>query len=243
MNPTRSDIERLLAARLDFLIGVGHDMRAPLTGIAGFAAVLAELDSVIADPTASEAVAYIRTEAHRLVDLLNQLLDFGHVEQGEPRLDLEPIDLVRLARQVVEPWANRHPEVSFRLVHTGEVVVHGDFMKLNRVIANLLDNAVRHSPVGGNVTLEINEAGESAVLAVTDQGSGIPLRDRSRVFGRFVRLSSELDPVSPGSGAGIGLYIVKGLVEAHGGSIEIEEAPGARFVIRLPIRAVESLAL
>jgi len=242
LNPTRSDIERMLAARLDFLIGVGHDMRAPLTGIAGFAAVLAELDSVIADPTATEAVAYIRKEAHRLVDLLDQLLDFGHVERGEPRLDLEPIDLVRLARQVVEPWATRHPEVSFRFVHTGEVVVHGDFMKLNRVIANLLDNAVRHSPVGGSVTLEINEAGESAVLAVTDQGTGVPLRDRNRVFARFVTIpDSHPDPASV-PGAGIGLYVVRGLVEAHGGTVEIEDAPGARFVVRLPIGGLDSVA-
>ncbi len=84
MSPTRSEIEKMLADRLEFLIGVGHDMRAPLTGIAGFAAVLAELESVAADPTASEAVAYIRKEAQRLVELLNQLLDFGHVEQGGP---------------------------------------------------------------------------------------------------------------------------------------------------------------
>lgn len=233
----------MLAARLDFLIGVGHDMRAPLTGIAGFAAVLAELDSIAHDPTAIEAVAYIRSEAHRLVDLLNQLLDFGQVEQGEPRLDREPLDLVSLARHAIEPWATRHSEVSFRLIHKGEVVVDGDFMKLHRVIANLLDNAVRHSPAGATVAVEVFEADGSAVIAITDEGKGIPARDRDRVFGRFVRLGSDGDPsIAPVAGAGIGLYIVKGLVEAHGGTVGIEDAPGARFVIRFPLRAAKSLA-
>jgi signal transduction histidine kinase len=190
-----------------------------------------------------EAVAYIRSEAHRLVDLLNQLLDFGQVEQGEPRLDREPLDLVSLARHAVEPWATLHPEVSFRLIHKGEVLVDGDFMKLHRVIANLLDNAVRHSPVGGTVAIEVHESEGSAVLAITDEGTGIPPRDRDRVFGRFVRLGSDGDPsIAPFAGAGIGLYIVKALVEAHGGTVEIEDAPGARFVIRFPVRAVETLA-
>lgn len=243
MNPTRSDIERMLAARLEFLIGVGHDMRAPLTGIAGFAAVLAELESVALDPTAIEAVAYIRREAHRLVDLLNQLLDFGQVEQGAPRLDREPLDLVSLARHAIEPWVTRHPEVKFRLIHNGEVVIDGDFMKLHRVIANLLDNAVRHSPPGGNIMVEVLESDEYAVLAITVEGSGIPPRDRDRVFGRFVRLASDVEPaMEPFAGAGIGLYIVKGLIEAHGGIVEIEDSPGARFVIRFPTKAAASLA-
>ncbi len=231
----------MLADRLEFLIGVGHDMRSPLTGIAGFAAVLAELESVVADPTASEAVAYIRKEAQRLVELLNQLLDFGQVEQGGPNLDREPIDLARMARQAVEPWIVRHPHVTFRLVHHGDAIVEGDFLKLHRVLANLLDNAVRHSPDGGTITVDVGGDGSEAFLAVTDEGAGVPVEDRQRVFQRFVRLASETHS-SEGkkSGPGIGLYVVKGLVEAHGGSVSVEEGghegAGARFVVKLPFR-------
>jgi len=257
LSRTRSEIEKMLADRLVFLIGVGHDMRAPLTGIAGFAAVLAELDSVASDPTAGEAVAYIRKEAQRLVELLNQLLDFGLVEQGGPNLDREPIDLVRMARQAVEPWGVRHPHVNFRLVHHGDVMVEGDFLKLHRVLANLLDNAVRHSPDGGTITVDVGGDGSEAVLSVADEGAGVPVADRERVFHRFVRLSS--DPYSGGgpyqsgdrdrAGAGIGLYVVRGLVEAHGGSVSVEEGPvevgrvkgglGARFVVKLPVRQAD----
>jgi two-component system OmpR family sensor kinase len=247
----------MLADRLDFLIGVGHDMRAPLTGIAGFAAVLAELDSVAADPTAGEAVTYIRREAQRLVELLNQLLDFGHVEQGGPNLDREPIDLVGMARQSVEPWAIRHPQVNFKLVHHGDVVVEGDFLKLHRVLANLLDNAVRHSPDGGTITVDVGRDGSEAFVSVADEGPGVPVADRDRVFERFVRLPG--DPYLMGgpyqnrtrgrAGAGIGLYVVRGLVEAHGGSVSVVEGPiekgrlqgnvGALFVVKLPVRQVD----
>lgn len=234
----------MLADRLEFLIGVGHDMRSPLTGIAGFAAVLAELESIVADPTASEAVAYIRKEAQRLVELLNQLLDFGQVEQGGPNLDREPIDLARMARQAVEPWVLRYPQVIFRLVHHGDAIVEGDFLKLHRVLANLLDNAVRHSPGGGTITVDVGGDGSEAFLSVTDEGAGVPVEDRQRVFQRFVRLASEGHPgEGKKRGPGIGLYVVKGLVEAHGGSVSVEEGGdegvGARFVVKLPFRRAD----
>lgn len=236
----------MLADRLEFLIGVGHDMRSPLTGIAGFAAVLAELESVVADPTASEAVAYIRKEAQRLVELLNQLLDFGQVEQGGPNLDREPIDLARMARQGVEPWVVRNPQVTFRLVQHGDAIVEGDFLKLHRVLANLLDNAVRHSPGGGTITVDVGGNGAEAFLSVSDEGAGVPVEDRQRVFQRFVRLASEAQ-ASEGKkrGPGIGLYVVKGLVEAHGGSVAVEDGGdggiGARFVVKLPFRRDDDL--
>lgn len=211
-------------------MGVGHDMRAPLTGIAGFAAVLAELDAVANEPTASEAVAYIRQEASRLVELLNQLLYFGHVEKGMPQLEIETLDLGRLTRQAIEPLAVLYPTLSFRLVQTGEPIVAGDFLKLHRVLDNLLDNAIKHSPPKGTITIEVGAHGEEAWVAVTDEGRGVPVADRARVFDRFVRLGGD-----EGAGAGIGLYIVKGLVDAHGGTVKIEDAEGARFVVRLPV--------
>lgn len=240
MTVTRSQIDRMLADRLEFLIGVGHDMRAPLTGIAGFAAVLAELDSVNSDPTAAEAVAYVRREASRLVEMLNQLLDFGQVEQaqgsgGIPPLEVDTLDLARLARLTLEPWAALHGQLTFELVHDGEVLVDGDFLKLHRVVANLIDNAVRHSPNGGAVVIEVSTDGIIAELSVSDQGPGVPEGDRQRVFERFVRLSGQTP------GAGIGLYIVKGLVDAHGGTVHMESAnpdgSGARAIVRIPVQA------
>lgn len=232
MSPTRMEIEQMLADRLDFLMGVGHDMRVPLTGIAGFATVLSELESTLTDPTASEAVAYICKEASRLVDMLNQLLYFGQVEQGMPHLEIEALDLGRLARQAMEPFAALNPSLTFHLVQNGETMVDGDFLKLHRVLGNLIDNAVKHSPPAGQITVEVGSNRQDAWMAVTDQGEGVAAADRDRIFDRFVRLNSRHR-----AGAGIGLYIVKGLVGAHGGSVTLEEADGSRFVVRLPLRA------
>jgi signal transduction histidine kinase len=219
----------MLAERLDFLIGIGHDMRAPLTGIAGFASILAELPTVAADTTASEATAYIRREAQRLVELLNQLLDFGQIEQGKPRLDNELIDLVRVAHLAIEPYATRHPHIRFDILHEEpEVMVEGDFLKLTRVLTNLIDNAVAHSPAGAVISVSVGFDDEEVVLTVQDQGKGVDPEDRFLIFERFVRRSSHRP------GAGIGLYVVKGLVEAHGGSVSVDGDQGARFEVRLP---------
>lgn len=233
---SRSEIERMLLQRLEFLMGVGHDMRAPLTGIAGFAAVLSELDSVAGDPTAIEAVGYIRREASRLVEMLNQLLDFGRVElaqggQAMASLELEPIDLARLTHQVVGPLTLLHPEFHFEVKAAGEVIILGDFLRLYRIVANLLDNAIRHSPPEATITVTVASEGDRAELSVEDQGRGIPPHHRERIFERFVRL-----PGSPGEGAGIGLFIVKGLTAAHGGQVRVEDAfpQGARFVVSFP---------
>lgn len=229
MNRTRSEIERMLAERLDFLIGIGHDMRAPLTGIVGFASILAELQSVSSDETAGEAVVYIRREAQKLVELLNQLLDFGQVERGQPRLESEPIDLVRLVRLVIEPFAARHPGISFQLFNSDdEVTLQGDFLKLNRVVTNLIDNAVAHSPRDSVISVSVGYDDDDVVLSVEDQGKGVNPEDRTLIFERFVRRSSDRP------GAGIGLYVVKGLVDAHGGSVTVAGDQGARFEVRLP---------
>ena len=105
----------------------------------------------------------------------------------------------------------------------------GDFLKLHRVLANLLDNAVRHSPDGGTITVDVGGDGSEAFLSVTDEGAGVPVEDRTRVFERFVRMTTET-PSNEGKkrGPGIGLYVVKGLVEAHGGSVSVEEGGRSR---------------
>jgi signal transduction histidine kinase len=126
------------------------------------------------------------------------------------------------------------------LIENGDAVVEGDFLKLHRVLANLLDNAVRHSPEGGTITVDVGGDGTEAFLSVTDEGTGVPVEDRERVFQRFVSLADAPSSAGKKQGPGIGLYVVKGLVEAHGGSVSVkgggEDRAGACFVVRLPSR-------
>lgn len=226
-----SQLDRAQRERTDFLVGVAHDMRSPLAGIIGFARILEELESVADDPMAVEAVKFIAAESQRLSDLVSQLVDLGRVDLGETSLDLEPLDLAAVVIQVVESARARFPAHRFAVKADEPVILEGDLLRLNRVIANLVENAAVHGPSGGLVAVEVFPDDAEAVVAVSDRGTGVAAGDRERIFERFVRLDGHH------AGTGIGLYLVKALVDAHGGIIAVEDAPGggARFEVRLPM--------
>lgn len=226
-----NQLDRVQRERTDFLVGVAHDMRSPLAGIIGFAQILEEMDVVVSDPMAKEAVEFIASESQRLSDLVAQLVDLGRVDLGETTLDMEALDLAKLASQAVNTVRKRFPAHRFALKADAPVMVQGDMLRMHRVIVNLLENAAIHGPTGGLVTVEVDSEPGSAVISVSDRGTGVPDVERDRIFERFVRLDGS------GAGTGIGLYLVKALVDAHSGSITVTDAPGggARFEIRLPM--------
>ncbi|CAN5859284.1 hypothetical protein BH23ACT5_BH23ACT5_11390 [soil metagenome] len=225
------ELDRTQRKRTDFLVGVAHDMRSPLAGIIGFARILEELDVVTKDPMATEAVRFIAAESQRLSDLVAELVDLGRVDLGDPGLDREPLDLRRVAEQAVDTVKNRFPGHRFVVRADGPVPVEADLLRVDRVIVNLVENAAVHGRSGGLVTVEVHSVGDDAVMAVCDLGPGVSAEDRERIFERFVRLDGST------AGSGIGLYLVRALVEAHGGSIAVDDAPGggARFTVRLPV--------
>lgn len=226
-----NQIDRVQRERTDFLVGVAHDMRSPLAGILGFARILEELEAVASDPMAREAVEFIASESQRLSDLVAQLVDLGRVDLGDTSLEIEILDLAKVAEQAVASARARFPAHRFVLRVGGPVMIAGDLLRLDRVIVNLVENAAIHGPTGGLVTVEIGYDDTDAVIAVSDRGPGVPDRERDRIFERFVRLDGS------NAGSGIGLYLVKGLVDAHGGQITVTDAPGggARFEVRLPV--------
>lgn len=225
-----NELDRTQRERTDFLVGVAHDMRAPLAGIIGFARILEELDVVAADQMAREAAQFIAAESERLSDLVTQLVDLGRVDLGETTLDLELLDLRKAAEQAVESMRVRFPAHRFVVRSDGPVWVEGDLLRIHRILVNLIENAAIHGPSGGLVTIELEAADDGPVIMVSDRGSGVPEPERDRIFERFVRLDGST------AGSGIGLYLVKALVGAHRGTITVGDAPGggARFVVRLP---------
>ena len=226
-----NQLDRTQRERTDFLVGVAHDMRSPLAGIIGFSRILEELDLVMEDPLAREAIQFIAAESQRLSELVAELVDLGRVDLGETVLELEPLDLRSTVQQSVDAVSSRFP--AHRFVVRADQVVHveGDLLRMHRVIVNLVENAAIHGPPGGLVTVEVAKNGTEAVVTVSDRGSGVPCNDRERIFERFVRLDGS------NAGSGIGLYLVRALVDAHGGSIHVDDAPGggARFVLRMPL--------
>ncbi len=222
--------DRLEAAeeeRRIFLASVGHDLRSPL------ASMQASIEA-LEDGLASNPQQYLRgiaNDTEHLARLVDDLFLLSKVEAGRLELTPEPIDLIEVADGAVEAataFASSHG-VSIRTSADHSTEVNADGMAISRVVRNLIDNAVRHSPEGGVVTVDVTSEPDSAVLRVIDQGPGFDPSVRDSAFDRFVTA----DPSRAG-GAGLGLAIARGIVTAHGGGIAIEDGPGGRVAVTLP---------
>ena len=230
-----ADRERALeAGRRELVAWVSHDLRTPLAGLRAMAEALE--DGVVTEPAqvASYHAAMTR-ETERLGDLVEDLFELSRIHAGALRLRLETLSLADVVSDAV---ATVHPAASARRVRiladrTGAWPdVHGSDPELGRVVRNLLVNAVRHTAPESTVRLAAGADSDGAWLAVQDACGGIPAADLPRVFEVAFRGEAAR---SPDGGAGLGLAIARGLVEAHRGRIAVENAgPGCRFVIRLP---------
>lgn len=221
--------ERLDRSRRAFLAAVGHDLRTPLTSLR--AAVEALQDGVADDPD-----RYLRSMVADL-DLLRGLVDdlflLARIEAGELRLRSEAVDLADVADEAVEaitPVARRRG-IEVVMSTRRHVTVMGSERELGRVIRNLLDNAIRHAPEQTVVQVEVDGGDSAATVRVRDAGPGFP--GDLDVFASFVKGDDARSRVH--GGAGLGLAIAKGLVEAQGGAIWIEPGPGGRVAFRVPV--------
>jgi signal transduction histidine kinase len=223
---TKQDEERAA-----FLGGVAHDLRNPL------GAIKMAVQSARADAPEDRRLSIAERQIERLARMIGDLLDAARIEAGHLELDLRPVDLRSVASEVVELYreTTRHHTLELE-APSGPVMVVGDALRLEQVVANLVTNAIKYSPEGGAVRVRVTQPARDAVVAVTDSGVGIAASEIPLLFSPFRRLASGRE-VAPG--AGLGLSVVQRIVEAHGGAIEVVSAPraGSTFTVRLP-RAV-----
>ncbi len=235
-----AEAQRLAAtderARRELIAWVSHDLRTPIGGIRLMAEALE--DGLVDDPaTVARYYATIRTEADRLAALVDDLFELARIQSGALRLDTQRLSLgviVAAAVDAATPLA-RAQGVELRCSSSSqpiEVVI--DCAAITRVVRNLVDNAVHHSPNGGVVAIAVAVEDATVSLAVTDSCGGIPPAQLGRVFDAGYRG----DPArTPGrSGGGLGLTIARGLVDAHGGTLSVTNVgPGCRFTVNLPL--------
>jgi signal transduction histidine kinase len=229
-NEMASSIERLFDARRELVAWASHDLRAP---IASMQAMLEALEDGLAEP--GQYLPALRDQVRRLSLLVDDLFELARIDAGVLTLELRHTQLEGLVGstlRLLEPEAQlRHVELAAHVPPDAAVTVAPD--KIERVLFNLLTNAVRHTPADGSVAVHVDELADEVVVRVEDTGEGIEPESAERMFERFWRA----DRARAGNGAGLGLAIARGLVEAHGGRIWAENRPqgGARVSFTLPL--------
>jgi signal transduction histidine kinase len=241
----RQRLEEADRLKDEFLSIASHELRTPLTSAQGFTQVLLRraVRRENQDEDLVKTLSSVETQLRRMTMLLNDLLDFTRVQSGGLPLHLSTVDLRRLATDVVQRLRRALGEGRIGIEAPDEPVTGSwDSDRIEQVIVNLLDNAVKYSPGGGAIEVTVGRENGWALLAVRDHGLGVPPASVSRVFERFYRIPNRAHQQI--SGIGIGLYICREIAERHGGTIAVEQpqGPGAKFVVRLPLETKTALA-
>jgi len=234
----QTGLVRLDRARKEFLSNVSHELRTPLSSIKlMLETVLEAPEEEARDLFVPQALAQV----DRLTALVGQLLEQARAESGQLKLDLRDVDLEEIARPIVASFEQQafNKGISLELTALRPVRVEADPARLAQVFVNLIDNALRHTSDGGRIRVELDARDSDAVLRVRDNGEGIPYRDLPHIFERFYVVDRSRTRGS--GGAGLGLAIAKGIIDAHGGSVSAESmlGRGTSFTIRLPIMRIK----
>lgn len=236
-NTMAARVKTTQQAQRDFVANVSHDLKTPITAISGWSQALMD-GAAASDAERERAVETINLEAGRMQRMVNELLDLARLESGQLQLVLRPVDLNEVLTGVLRSFRPVVADKGISVVFEPgpPVSIMGDSDRLTQVFSNLVDNALAYSPAGSQVTLASHVDGEWVVSVVRDNGPGIPAGEVERIFERFYRLEKSRARPEAGRGAGLGLAIVRELVEAHGGTVSASSAlgEGTTFTVRLP---------
>ncbi|RII26715.1 MAG: PAS domain-containing sensor histidine kinase [Geobacter sp.] len=233
-----SDLKRLEKVRRDFVANVSHELRTPVTVIKGYAETLLE-GKLTADPERSgRFLEIIYNHSERLAAIIGDLLTLSEMESGDLSLEVSPINQESTIKSVIallgEAAERKRITITCRDLNIPAKVL-ADRGRLEQVLINLLDNAIKYTPEQGTITISSTLEGEMARISVADTGPGIPAKDIPRIFERFYRVDSSRRRDQ--GGTGLGLSIVKHIVQLHGGTVTVSSTPGKGSVFSFTLRA------
>jgi signal transduction histidine kinase len=239
-------LEEMDRLKSDFVATVSHELKTPLTAIIGAAKSVGRRSGRMNEEQRARFMDMIERQGTRLLRLVEDVLDTARLESGEPPMRREPVDLRELAEHVIEDLS--HTDVGAErdvvlLTDPDRPTAWGDATALQQILGNLLENALKYSTDGSKVVVEIRETNAESVLEVTDEGHGISPEQIQTIFDRFRQADSSAGKGI--AGFGLGLYIVKNLVETHRGDVEVESevGRGSTFRVRLPKRATNRASI
>jgi signal transduction histidine kinase len=223
-------------AQAAFLAAVAHDLRTPLGVLLTQLQIMSPDRPLPPEPLVRRSFEMVRRQLARLDRMLQDLVTFTGMDAGAFGLELADYDLVAVIRGAADLFDGHSSKHQLVLELPEEpVMIRIDRLRIEQVVTNLLSNAIKYSPAGGRVVVRLEREPDAAIVSVTDAGVGIPAEDQQRLFEPFTRLQN----VGSVPGSGLGLYVVRRIVEAHGGNIEVDSEPGrgTTFHVRLKSRS------
>ncbi|WP_051713368.1 HAMP domain-containing sensor histidine kinase [Spirillospora albida] len=232
------ELRALDVAKTDFISTVSHELRSPLTSIAGYVELLRDEDAGDVNPAQDRMLDAIERNTTRLRLLIEDLLTLSRIESGAFRTVRQPLDLCTIVEGAVEsmrPVAAKHDVRLTVDLSSMPVVVDGDANQIDRAVVNLVSNAIKFTPAEGRIVLTVRTRGDAATLVISDTGIGIPAGEMQRMTDRFFRASNATARSIPGTG--LGLSIVRSIVANHSGAFELDsvEGEGTTVTIRIPL--------
>ncbi|NOX76691.1 MAG: HAMP domain-containing protein [Gammaproteobacteria bacterium] len=230
------------AKRREMIANVSHDLRTPLTSLHGYLETLLLKGETL---SASERKKYLQiatAQSTQLNRLIGELFELAKLDSSETLLNIEPFSLAELVQDMAHTFSIKAEKqnIQLRTEHSGNLpFAYGDIALIQRVLDNLIENALRYTPAGGCITLSLNSDSDHIMVKVADTGQGIPVEEIPHIFDRFYRLQKSRAQNKTGNEqhAGLGLAIVKRIIDLHGGAIRAQSRPdhGAEFSFALPI--------
>src|SRR3954469_22779368 len=229
------ELARLSQLRADFVSLVSHELRSPMAAVIGAARTLQDRWRMLSAEQRESFLALIGDETARLAELVGDVLDTSRIEAGTFNYRFEEVDLGRVVDEAVEAAALAQQDVPVVASVRGALpAIRGDRARIRQVLGNLIENAVKYSPEGGEVRVSAAAANGAVRIAVRDAGPGIPRDQQGRIFEKFGRVDV---PGASKPGTGLGLFIARSIAEAHGGSLDVSSGaePGSTFTLTLPV--------
>ena len=220
--------------RADLIARATHELKTPLTSVLGYATILRKRETTLTTGQRLEFIEVMERQGKRILELIDEMLQSARDHEGLKQLDRVLLDLPSIVKRVTDEFATGRERQIEVHIPDYDLGLYGDSDALEHILTNLLDNALKYSPHDSVVSVGISEGDGSVLITVTDEGTGIAPEDLSRIFERFRQGAAQRGHAS----VGLGLYIVKNLVEAHGGTVwaDSELGKGTTFTVALPRR-------